>query len=129
MIENRHGGAVDHAVADVEQLLADFLIGALGLTLQSVMRGHRHGQALKSQDHRAPTDVTNPPVRATWETDQGVVSISGAYDLEQSRRVYAHVLFICWSLAPRTHHEGWWRCDIRRPRDWTKGRGGEPVIS
>jgi hypothetical protein len=119
---------VNRAAAGVEQLLAHFLIGALGLTLHAVIRGRRRDEAVRSQGDRAPTDGSDTPVWADWQTDQGIVSISGIYDRLQSRRVDTHVLFLSWWIPPSTHHAGWWRCDVRRPRDWTKGRGGEPAI-
>jgi hypothetical protein len=117
---------VDHqvAVADIEQLLAQFLTGALGLTLRSAVQGHRHGDT-PGEGHRAPTDGRDSPVWVAWQTDRGMVSAYGAYDRPRSRGINAHVLFIGWWIAPSTHHEGWWRCDVKRPQEWTKGRGGE----
>lgn len=115
---------MNSAVVDVEQLLAHFLIGVLGLTLQSEIRGGRRDQPMRSQGERAPTNGADMPVCADWQTDQGIVSIAGTYDHSQSQRTYAHVLLLSWWIPPHTHHEAWWRCDIRRPREWTRGRGG-----
>lgn len=115
----------DEATTGVEQLLAHFLIGALGLTLQSAIRDVSAMPARRLA--QAPSAQSDPPVWAAWNTDRGVVRICGAYDGAQSRRLSAHVLFIGWWIAPGTHHEGWWRCCGKRPREWTKGYGGESM--
>ena len=113
----------DAAPAGVEQLLAHFLTGALGLTLNAAVPATA---TPAKQPAEAPSADSDPLVWAAWKTDQGVVKISGAYNGPQSRRLNVHVLYLSWWMGPATRHEGWWRCDPRRPREWTRGYGGEP---
>jgi len=112
------------ALTGIEQLLAHFLIGALGLTLQEAIRD---GRGVPGEPAQTPSSHRDPPVWATWRTDRGVVRVCGAYDRAQSYRLNTHVLFIEWWISPARHHQGWWRCSGKRPREWTKGYGGEPI--
>ena len=106
----------------LEQLLGDFLVGALGLTLGAAIR-----DPMAKPNHTAPSAHGKQPAWAAWKTDQGVVKICGAYDDRQSQRLDAHVVYLEWWPAAGGHHEGWWRCDRRRPREWTKGHGSAPA--
>src|SRR5579872_3764818 len=51
-----------------------------------------------------------------WQTQRGLVTATGVYDHEQSRRTGSCVMFIDWSLPPHSHNGSWWRSDPRRPR-------------
>ena len=44
------------------------------------------------------------------------------YDEEQSLHVKAHVVKIAWWIGEE-HHDGWWHCYPKFPRDWIKGIG------
>lgn len=110
----------------IEQLLAHFLIGALGLRLESPIREVSH---VPPSRYLGSTARADPSVCAAWNTDQGVVTIAGTYDRAQSQQLHMHVLLIEWWIAPTTHHRGWWRCSARRPREWTRGYGSEPSLS
>jgi hypothetical protein len=68
-------------------------------------------------------DAANPRGWRAWETDQGPVRAYAEIDTAHSHRSGGLVVFIEWWLGPDTHHAGWWRCDAKRPREWTKGRG------
>lgn len=114
----------------VEDLLAHFLVGAVGLTLGAVDREacheiqrRRDRELARAPCHNSSEDI-EPPVWAGWKTNAVFVAARGSYDREQSKRVGEHVLYIEWWIAPAIHHEGWWRCNPRRPREWTRGRGG-----
>jgi hypothetical protein len=62
-------------------------------------------------------------VCAAWHTTDGRVTICGSYDHQHSRRMKTHVLWIEWWIPLEIHHAGWWRCDPKRIRDWTRGQG------
>jgi hypothetical protein len=109
---------------NLEQLLEHFLTGALGLTLAAAIR---ETSAMPTPHRAAPSERRPPPAWAAWETDRGVIKICGVYDEVQSQRLDAHVLYLEWWPAAGVHHEGWWRCDRRRPREWTRGYGAPPV--
>jgi hypothetical protein len=116
----------DQSSTDIEQLLANFLSAAAGLILQDALRD---SDAVRAQRHsNAPSPHTDPPVWAAWKTARGTVSACGTYDRTQSQRLGANVLHIEWWIAPDTHHEGWWHCYAKRPGEWIKGRGGEPIF-
>jgi hypothetical protein len=104
----------------IEELLGHFLVGGLGLTLYSPTR--ISGSVRFSPAFRT---LRTAPACACWQTDLGLVVICGACDEEQSRRAKAWALYLEWTIGPATHHEGWWRCDAKRPREWTKGRGAQ----
>ena len=108
----------------LEQLLEHFLIGALGLALGAAIR---EPIAMPGPNSAGSSAHSKPLAWAAWKTDWGVVKICGAYDDLQSQRLGAHVVYLEWWPAAGGHHEGWWRCDRRRPREWTKGHGGPPV--
>jgi hypothetical protein len=107
--------------SSILDLLTHFLVGGLGLTLHS--RTRMSGGAPRFSPAFDAFDVA--PACACWQTDRGLVVICGACDEEQSRRLKAWALYLEWTLAPNMHHEGWWRCDGRRPGEWTKGRGAQ----
>jgi hypothetical protein len=104
----------------MEELLESFLTAALGLTPESRIEE-------VSQLPDVPIRL-NPPQEsaracAAWDTERGRVVICATYHAEQSRRVKSHVLWLEWWILSDVRHEGWWRCDPKRPRDWTKGHG------
>jgi hypothetical protein len=111
----------DPARVDIEGLLKSFLTEALGLSLEA--RIPRIGDL--PEDHRIP--LTDPQRRslgwAAWQTNRGPVSAHGAYDYEQALRKKVHVLLIEWWIANQEHHQGWWHCYQKRPREWIKGSG------
>ena len=104
----------------VTTLMAHFLTNALGLRLDGHVPGEAESGALNGMLGRSESFTCE-----AWQTDQGIVRICGALDPEQSHRISASVLYFSWQLANGVRHEGWWRCDCKRPTDWTKGRGRE----
>jgi hypothetical protein len=104
----------------MEELLENFVTAALGLTLASRMSDVSELPELQLQNHD-----TNEGARVctAWHTDRGRVIACGTYHHEQSQRMKAHVLWLSWWIAPHEHHEGWWRCEPKWPRDWVKGSG------
>jgi hypothetical protein len=105
----------------IEQLLAHFLEGALGLVLQGSLPSTSvtHGQF----EYPSCGSNSGRPVCAVWQSDRGIARICGVYDSSQSQSIRAHVLWLAWWLPSDIHHKGWWRCDQNRLNEWTKGRG------
>ena len=64
--------------------------------------------------------VLGPTAWAAWHTDHGEVTVRAIYDDAQSLRVKAHVVKIAWWIEDK-HHDGWWHCYPKFPRDWIKG--------
>lgn len=106
-------------VSAIEGLLESFATAALGLGLIAPVRD------LSSLPHRScssdPFD-RGPTAWAAWHTDRGVATFSAVYDESQSQRVRAHVVKIAWWIGT-VHHDGWWHCYPKFPRDWIKGIG------
>ena len=111
----------DISRAQIEDLLSSFLAGALGLEL------HQRIEQLEKlpAPHRGRLEVLEEsPIWIAWMTERGVVSATGRYDAEQSRRTYSHVIFIEHWTPADIHHASWWRADPQHPTEWTAGRGG-----
>lgn len=119
-------------VAEVENLLAHFLIGALGLKLEAMVPEacHANQRRLDQDFVPVPSSTTRvgieAPICVGWTTNAGLVTACGVYDGAQSLKLGEHVIYIEWWMAPAIHHKGWWRCPPKRPREWTKGRGRYP---
>jgi hypothetical protein len=106
-------------VSAIEGLLESFATAALGLELHGSIRD------LSSSPHRScspdPSD-RGPIAWAAWHTDRGLATFRAVYDEVQSLRVKAHVVKIAWWIG-KEHHDGWWHCYPKFPRDWIKGIG------
>jgi hypothetical protein len=105
----------------IEDLMEHFIVGALGLDIVSRIEQlselpAHHQDALAKLQCKGRT-------WAAWSTNRGPVSISAEYDHAQAQRVKAHVLFISWWIEPGEHHEHWWHCYPKRPREWVVGPG------
>jgi hypothetical protein len=112
---------VDVSRAAIEQLLEYFASDALGLILGARIQD---ASDLTARHRGFLTDPESKlRVWVAWHTDKGPVSTCATYDREQALRMSAHVLRIAWCIAPRDHHEGWWHCFPKRPREWIKGCG------
>ncbi len=104
----------------IEDLLIAFLSGALGLELH---------QRIEQQDklpaaHRDRLEaMEGTPSWIAWVTNVGVVTATGRYDADQSRRTYSHIIFIERWMPDDTHHASWWGANPQRPTEWTAGRG------
>jgi hypothetical protein len=100
-------------------LLESFATAALGLELKGSVRDlsiYLRGWSVSNACNQHPT------VLGAWHTDRGGVTLSAVYDEAQSRRLNAHVMKIAWWIGAE-HHDGWWHCYPRFPRDWIKGIG------
>jgi hypothetical protein len=105
----------------VEDLLTSFLTNAVGLDLHE--RIVELEKLPKSHRLLMQPEVGAESIWVSWRTSIGIVSATGRYDPEQSRRTYAHVLMIEYWIPPDTHHASWWRADPQHPTEWTAGRG------
>jgi hypothetical protein len=111
----------DVSRAAIEQLMEYFASDALGLVLGARMQD---ASDLMARHRGCLSDPENKlRVWVAWHTDRGPVSTCATYQQEQALRLGAHVLRIAWWIAPRDHHEGWWHCYPKRPREWIKGSG------
>jgi len=111
----------------VEELLEYFVSAALGLSLEVRVRDTGDVPAAHRGCLIHPSG--SPRIWAAWKTNRGPVSACAAYDPEQSLRVSAHVLWIAWWIGSGEHHEGWWHCYPKRPREWIKGTGTQRTLS
>jgi hypothetical protein len=105
----------------VEDLLTSFLKNAVGLDLHERIVGLEN--LPKSHRLLVQPEVCAESIWVSWRTNIGIVSATGRYDAEQSRRTYSHVVMIEYWIPPDTHHASWWRADPLHPTDWTAGRG------
>lgn len=114
----RAGGGVDSS--GIERLLESFATAALGAELGARIDDAR----LLPQSHqRMRAHADSPSQWCAWETARGPLTLVGRYDEVQSSLVRAHVLLLEWWIGDCIHHEGWWHCYAKFPRDWTKGAG------
>ena len=104
----------------VEDLLTSFLIGALGLKLHEPID---QLEKLPARHREAFAALEETPIWISWVSSLGVLSATGRYDPEQSRRTCSHVVLIEYWIPPNTHHASWWRANRSRPTEWTAGRG------
>jgi hypothetical protein len=101
----------------IEGLMESFATAGLGLELKGRV------QDLSPLSHRLNFDVSVfAPCAIAWHTDRGSVALRVTYDEAKSMRVAAHVLKIAWWIGDE-HHDGWWHCYPKFPRDWIKGIG------
>ncbi len=107
-------------VSHLEVLLESFATAALGLELSGSIR-----DLSSLPQHRscsADSSDGGSTAWAAWHTDRGVATFRAVYDEAQSLRVRAHVVKIAWWIG-KEHHDGWWHCYPKFPRDWIKGVG------
>jgi hypothetical protein len=58
-----------------------------------------------------------------WSTARGPIVAWATYDVDGSKRLDAHVLYVEWYVLPSEYHAVWCRCDPHRPTEWIFGRG------
>ena len=104
----------------IEQLLESFATSALGIDLRSRLTDTHLSPASRQ---RMRTDVQGPTAWCAWGSASGPLTLLGRYDEVQSSLVKAHVLLLEWWIGDGVHHEGWWHCYPKFPRDWIKGPG------
>jgi hypothetical protein len=102
----------------MEELLESFVAAGLGLTLVSRIREASQLPEVQVRPTKDPPDIAR--VCAAWHTDLGRVIICATYHPEHSRRVKSHVLWLEWWTPSQVHHQGWWHCEPKWPRDWVK---------
>jgi hypothetical protein len=116
----------DLSRSDVENLLAGFLTGAVGVelgtrltdlnVLPAAYRAHLHAAEASGRAWTA------------WSTERGPIAAWGDHDREGSRRLNAYLLLVDWGDGHTGYHSLWCYCDPKRPTEWTIGRGrhGDP---
>ncbi len=105
----------------MEELLESFVTAGLGLNLESRIQEVNQLPEVQLRLTKEIPDCGR--VCAAWHTTQGRVIICATYNVEHSRRMKAHVVWLEWWIPPHIHHEGWWRVETKWPRDWIKGLG------
>jgi hypothetical protein len=58
-----------------------------------------------------------------WSTARGPIVAWATYDIDGSKRLHAHVLYVEWYVLPSEYHAVWCRCHPHRPTEWILGRG------
>jgi hypothetical protein len=104
----------------VENLLAGFLAGAVGVELRE--RLDISQLPAECRKHVEVAEASGHPWTA-WSTDRGPMAAWGEYHPAPSKRLYALLLWLEWWTFPQIHNASWWCVDPGRPRDWTKGCG------
>jgi hypothetical protein len=110
----------DLSRAELEDLLAGFLAGALGVELKA-----RVNDLMElPEDYRMrvrKAESLGQPWTA-WSTERGLVAAWGEYDPAASRRLHACCLFLSWYGVAFSQHGMWCYCYPNRPTEWIIGR-------
>jgi hypothetical protein len=117
----KEGINFDLSRTDVENLLAGFLTGAVGVQLGTRLTD-LNALPVAYRAHVRAAEASGRACTA-WSTADGPIAAWGDYHLEASKRLYAHLLLIEWSEVPTGHHSLWCYCDPKRSTEWTIGRG------
>jgi hypothetical protein len=119
-VHSKEGINYDLSRTDVENLLAGFLTGVLGVELRARLTDLN---ALPAA-YRAHVRAAEASGRAwtAWVAESGPIVVWGDYHLEASKRLYAYLLLVEWSDVPSGHRSLWCYCDPKRPTEWTVGR-------
>jgi hypothetical protein len=113
---------LEGACADVEELLKCFLVGTHSATLADQIRDIR--QLPLALRERVRAAQTLGRTWAAWSTEHGPFVAWADYDVDGSKRLHAHLLYIEWYTPSGNYHAAWCHCDPRRHCEWTFGRGG-----
>lgn len=106
----------------LEPLLEGFLIGTSGIS-----DGHRieEPDALPLPYRRFAREAI--AVNHAWiarQTPVGFMIARGFHDPRASGPTIGCLLYVEWMHPDEVRHGSWCRCDPRREREWTFGRGG-----
>jgi hypothetical protein len=112
---------IDNARSMAEELLESFVTAALGLAGESRIRDVNQLQEVLGP--RAKNAPDSARACSAWHTANGRLTACGTYHHDLSQRTKFQVLWLEWWIPPNQHHEGWWRCEPKWPRDWIKGLG------
>jgi hypothetical protein len=106
---------------EVENLLAGFLTGAVGIQLGARLTDVNALPADCRKHARAAEAAGR--TRVVWATERGPIAAWGDYYPEASKRLYGYQILVDWCDVPTGHHSLWCYCDPKRPTEWTIGRG------
>jgi hypothetical protein len=121
------GIALDLSRSDVENLLAGLLAGAQGVELGKRLTELRE-LPMACRTHLQLAEASGCGWVA-WSTPSGPVVAWGNVEIHGSRRINAYLLLVERWDAPSGHHALWCYCDLKRPTEWTVGRGGAGTTS
>jgi hypothetical protein len=116
----------DLSRSEVENLLAGFLTGAVGVQLGARLTDLNTLPA----EHRKHVRAAEAPGRtwAAWVTERGPIAAWGDYHPEASKRLYGYQMLVEWYDTPTGHHALWCYCDPKHPTEWTFGRGRHGAV-
>jgi hypothetical protein len=117
------GGQINPELSrtDLQGLLASFLIGTQGVTLQQQITDISE----LPEGCRARVRDADLQGRAwtAWVTELGIIAAWGELDLKGSRALNAYLLHIGWFHPQTGDHGLWCYSDPKRPTEWVVGRG------
>lgn len=112
----------DLSRSELENLLAGFLVGALGVTLKT--RVSSLDELPAACRPRIESTEAKGLAWSAWSTDEGLIVAWGECDIAASRKLNAHALHIRWWVeSTQTYHALWCHCHSGRPTEWVVGRG------
>lgn len=106
---------------EVSVLLEQFLIGTSGISDGKRITDLDRLPSAYRQFVREATTVNHAWVAR--QTTAGIMIARGFCDSRTSATATGYTLYIEWMHPDQVRHGSWWRCDPRRWREWTFGRG------
>jgi hypothetical protein len=91
------------------------------LILSDDFKQHMDARMRSEEGKRALNDFAG--IIADWATERGPIAAWGDYHPEASKRLYGYQLLVEWHDTLTGHHSLWCYCDLKRPTEWTIGRG------
>ena len=110
----------DLSRSDVENLLAAFLTGAVGVQV-GMRLTDLNALPVEHRKHlRAAADAGR--TWAAWSTERGPIATWGDYHPEASKGLCAYLILIEWYDTPTGHHSLWCYSYPQRPTEWIVGQ-------
>lgn len=116
------GGQInfDLSRSDVENLLAEFLTGAVGVQLTERLTD-LNALPAECRKQVRPAEASGR-VCVAWSSSTGPIAAWGDYHSEGSKQLKAYLMSVEWYDAQTGHHSLSCYCDPKRTTEWTVGR-------